>query len=162
MTNANHSGPFSSQFRQQLSATNDANAQVLASADFAIEQVLPSFVDSVSLTYTSSGSRVSLMQSVSGGPFVSSWDSYGPMELSTADESASVDVGFVKGYIPSTLAISIGNSLGEASGSTAVYTEASTSRTGSTSVALDLNKQITILISMLNPQTGPLILCMCP
>ena len=154
MTSGNNSASFMLHFQQQLLASTDASATALATADWAVEQVLPSIVDSVSLTYTSSGSQIDLIQSVSGEPFVSSWYSYGPMYLSTTDESANIEVGFVKSYIPSTVSMSIGSSLGEASGSAAVYTEDGTNRTGSTSIALELNKQATILVSIINPLSG--------
>ena len=120
-------------------------------------------LESIVLTYTSSGGPISLTQSVSGGSFVSSWYSYGPMSLSTTDESASIDVALSKSYNPSTVSISLGSTAEEASSNSPVYTGTvyigtftviSGVPTGKVSIALELNKQSTIVVTVTNPQSG--------
>ena len=108
------------------------------------------------MTYTSSGGPIDLTQSVSGESFVSSWYSYGPISLSATDESASIDVAMSKSYSPSTISISLGDTVIEAFSKTSVYTGTGvgTNQNSIVSIALELNKQSTIVVTVTNPQSG--------
>ena len=107
---------------------------------------------SISLSYTSSGTPISFQKNGADGP-VNTFQ-YGPISLSTTSESASIDLSFTKSYSLATVSVSTGNTLEEASESVAVYMEAGQSADGMTSIALELNKQKTILITAVNPLSG--------
>jgi hypothetical protein len=110
-------------------------------------------LESISLSYTSSGSAISITQSSGQSGFVSSVYAYGPMSLSTTAESASIDLEFTQTPPTSTVTITTGSTTEDASGNTAIYSSC-TVCPSNTAIALELNKQTTILITVVNPLTG--------
>ena len=164
MENANNSGLFVANFRQELLASGDTNAQNLASADLSIQQVYPtaspsyhpstapsysptiaptfspsesgdtspptaspstsrptsspSFspttaaptlntvatLASMGLRYSSTGEEIRFSQSKSPNPFSSTWYAYGPVTLTNASYSSSIDIEATPSYSGSTVA----------------------------------------------------------